>query len=89
MNPTRIPWKGSSLPPVDSSGGPPNDGGMEARVAKLETNVEHIVEILRDMKQDVRDIRNEQKLDLKLIFGTIIATTLGLAGIMAKGFGWL
>lgn len=89
MSLPQIPWKGSSYSPIDSSGGPPNDGGMEARVAKLETNVENIVEVLRDLRQDTREIRNHQERDFRILFGVIITTTIGLAGLMAKGFGWL
>lgn len=27
--------------------------------------------------------------DFRILFGALIAVTLGLAGLMARGFGWL
>lgn len=71
-------------------------GDMEARVAKLEAHVEHIDSTLTDIKQDIREIRSDLKEvrgdarnDFRLLFGALIAVALGLAGLMAKGFGWL
>lgn len=75
-----------------------NDGGntMEARVAKLESDVENIKTNITDIKSDVREIRNdikdiksESKSDLIKIFGVIGTAVATLAGLMAKGFGWL
>lgn len=81
-----------------------NDGGgggdMHIRVAKLESDVEHIKKSLDEVKSDVReikrDIRSEfnevkrdSKTDFRLLFGAIIAVALGLSGLMAKGFHWL
>ncbi|GAB3054274.1 hypothetical protein [Stenotrophomonas tumulicola] len=40
----------STISPLDNSGGGGNDGGMEARIAKLETSVEYI-------QRDVAEIR--------------------------------
>ena len=51
---------------------------MEARVAALEVHMEHVREALRD-------IRGELRWHLMLLGAGFI----GLAGIMAKGFGWL
>ena len=57
---------------------PPGGGGsMEARVAKLEAAVEHIFDIKKDIREDFR-----------ILFGSLIITALGLAGLMAKGFKW-
>jgi hypothetical protein len=41
------------------------------------------------IKTDIHEIRGHQERDFRLLFGTIIGITLGLAGLMAKGFGWL
>lgn len=71
--------------PIDKGGGPPHDGGMEARVAKLELAVEYIQRDIAELKEDVRAIRTT---DFRLLFGAIIFVALGLAGIMAKGFEW-
>lgn len=73
---------------------PPNGGdGMEARVAKLEAHAEHVQSDLTDIKRDISDIRKDitkiRTTDFRLIFGAIIATALGLAWIMAKGFHWI
>ena len=42
-----------------------------------------------DVKELRRDITGIRTTDFRLIFGAIIAVALGLAGLMAKGFGWL
>lgn len=63
--------------------------GMEARVAKLEATTEFIQREITDLKSEVRGMRSDARNDFRLMFGAIIAVALGLAGIMAKGFGWL
>ena len=75
-----------------------SDGGdgMEARIARLEAHVEHIDKTLDEMKLDarelraeVKEVRQEARTDFRLTFGALIAVAIGLAGMMAKGFGWL
>ena len=58
---------------------------MEARIARLDSEVRHIQSGTAKIKTDVRELRS----DNKILLGMIIAASLGLAGIMAKGFGWL
>ncbi len=68
---------------------PPGGGGsMEARVAKLEAAVEHILRETIDIKLDIRDIKKDIREDFRILFGSLIITALGLAGLMAKGFKW-
>lgn len=43
----------------------------------------------KSMSEEFKLIRAEMRTDFRLIFGAIIAVTLGLAGLMAKGFGWI
>lgn len=78
---------------VDTGGPGDNDGGMEARVAKLEAAMEFVQRDIAQLKQDVRELRSDilgiRTTDFRLLFGAIIAVALGLAGLMAKGFGWL
>ncbi len=79
-----------------SGGSGPHDPGMEARVAKLESDVGHIQRDIAEIKLDIRDMKNVELRDIKnliqtdfrLLFGAIIAVTIGLAGVMAKGFHW-
>lgn len=74
----------SSLENQIGSGGT-GEPPMEARVAKLEAHVEHIQNDIRDVKEDLRSV-------LKMIIGGFLLTWTGiiaLAGLMAKGFGWL
>ncbi|MDM8357505.1 hypothetical protein [Pandoraea communis] len=79
-------------PLVDSGGGPPHDGDMETRVAKLEVTIEHIQRDVKELKDDVRALRQDisgiRTTDFRITFGAIIAVALGLAGLMAKGFHW-
>lgn len=85
---------------VDSNGEPPYDGGMEARIAKLEAGVSHLESDVKDIKVDLRairadhkddwrSIRADQRTDFRTTWAGLIATALGLAALMAKGFGWI
>lgn len=78
---------------IDNGGEPPDDGAMEARIAKLEAANEYIQRDIKELKDDVRAVRGDisgiRTTDFRLLFGAIIAVALGLAGIMAKGFHWL
>ena len=83
-----------ALPPAVDGGGPTdNDGGMEARVAKLEAAMEYVQRDIGELKSEVREIRKDitgiRTTDFRILFGAIIAVALGLAGLMAKGFHWL
>lgn len=80
-------------PPIAKRGGGGNNGGMEARIAKLEATVEHINRDLSEIKADLKDARRDitsiRTTDFRLTFGAIIVVALGLASLMAKGFGWI
>jgi hypothetical protein len=82
--------------PIDGGGGGGDDGRMESRVTRLEVIAESTEKRLgsidsallrHDSKFD--GIRDRQERDFRLLFGALIVATLGLAGLMAKGFGWL
>lgn len=75
---------------------PPNGGGgndMEIRLSKLETATEYLQRDVKEIREDVRTIKNEiggiRTTDFRITFGAIIVVALGLAAIMAKGFHWL
>jgi hypothetical protein len=76
-----------------TTGGTPPGGGtfppMEARVARLEASVEHIERDIAEMKIDGRSLRDRVERDFRITWAGIMALGLGLAGLMAKGFGWL
>ncbi|HBT3381382.1 TPA: hypothetical protein MBF67_003336 [Klebsiella aerogenes] len=61
---------------------------LEARVAKLESDIDHIKVTLKEIKDDVREIKRDARSDFRILFGALITVALGLAGIMAKGFHW-
>lgn len=61
---------------------------MEARIAKLEASMEHVQVDISDIKGDIKDIKDDMREDFRTLFGALIVVALGLAGIMAKGFGW-
>lgn len=69
----------------DNGGEPPDNGPMEARIAKLEASGEFVRVQLTELRADVRELRA----DMKLLLGALVAVALGLAGLMAKGFHWL
>ncbi|MGQ6371272.1 hypothetical protein ACUNFC_10780 [Serratia sp. IR-2025] len=80
-----------------------SNSGLDSRVARMESDVSYIRRDISDIKGDMKEFRNEMKEfrgeikeirndmrgDFRLLFGAIITVTVGLAGIMAKGFGWL
>lgn len=78
-------------PPVDGNGDDADNGDMEARIKGLETDMKDVrerlvrVETKLDQKADKADL---SKTELKLTL-FVCGTAVGLAGIMAKGFGWL
>lgn len=62
---------------------------MEARVAVLEQIARSTEETLRELRGEMRSLRDRQERDFRLTWAGLIAVALGLAGLMAKGFGWL
>lgn len=66
-----------------SDGEPPDM--LEARVARLESDVDYIKRDISEMKVDVKDIRAHQRSDFRWVIGGFVA----LLGVLAKGFGWL
>ncbi|MBP9032771.1 MAG: hypothetical protein KBG29_02680 [Pseudomonadales bacterium] len=62
---------------------------MEARIARLESHVEHIQADLTEVKADVRELRRADETNFRILFGALITAALGLAALMSKGFGWL
>jgi len=74
----------------------PHDIAMEARLAFLEEIASSTRAVLKEIRDDIRDLRSElqsvrdrQDGDLRLVFGALVAVALGLAGLMAKGFHWV
>lgn len=74
---------------LGTAGGGPHDPGIEARVAKLEAHIEHIQNDLSEIKVDIREIKRDARTDFRVVFGAIIITAVGLAGLMARGFHWI
>lgn len=75
--------------PLQHGGGGGTFNGMEARVAKLEAGIDHIQRDIADVKVDMRGLRSDARTDFRLLFGALIAVALGLAAMMARGFGWM
>ena len=65
------------------------NGPFEARIAKVEASLESVDKTLTEIKHEIRTLRENARADFRLVFAAIIAVTLGLAGLMAKGFHWL
>ncbi|HEX5048809.1 MAG TPA: hypothetical protein VFX89_16975 [Gammaproteobacteria bacterium] len=58
-------------------------------MAKLESDVGHIQADVREIKEDLKETRREARVDFRVLFGALIVAAIGLAGLMARGFGWL
>ena len=76
------------------------DPDLEARVVSLEAAMENVQSDIREIKHDLRSfrkevldqfesLRKEYKSDLFKVFGAGATLAIGLAGLMAKGFGWI
>ena len=59
---------------------------MEARVAKLESDVEHIKADISDIKSDIREIKKDNRADFRMVIGMQFTTILGVIGILIKVF---
>lgn len=69
---------------IAATGGGDN-GGMETRVTRLQSAMEHIQSDISDIRTHVRDIRAE----VRAQFYWIVAGFAAMLAVMAKGFGWL
>jgi hypothetical protein len=43
----------------------------------------------RDIKADLRSVRDNARTDFRLLFSALITVALGLAALMADGFKWI
>ena len=78
-----------SFPNRGHAGQPPAGGdGMDARIAKLESDVGHMRTDIQEIKGDVKEIKKDAREDFRTVCALIIAAVLGLAALMAKGFKW-
>ena len=68
---------------------------LESDVAHVQSDVREIKLDLREIRQDVKDIkdikdiRSEARTDFRVLCGSLIGVAVGLAAVMAKGFGWI
>lgn len=73
---------------LETGGGGGESGGMEARVAVLEQIAKSTEAVLKELRDDAKELRRNQERDFRLTWAGMIAIALGLAGLMAKGFKW-
>lgn len=66
---------------------------IQRDVTEIRADIKVTNEALRKFGEDVntefKAIRTEMNSDFRALFAAIIFATLGLAGLMAKGFGWI
>ncbi|ODT85350.1 MAG: hypothetical protein ABS69_00830 [Nitrosomonadales bacterium SCN 54-20] len=61
----------------------------EEFVALRKETREDSMSLRKEMYDNFASVRKDARSDFRLLFGALIFVALGLAGIMAKGFGWL
>lgn len=61
------------------------DPSMEARIAKVEVGIEYLQRDVKEIKEDLRALRA----DFRVLFAAILTLAIGMAGTMARVFGWL
>jgi hypothetical protein len=71
-------------------------GRMESDISYIKRDISDIRSDMKEFRGDIKEIRADMKNDFRLIFKTMLVGALGLgalmlslAGVMAKGFGWL
>lgn len=62
---------------------------MLARLGKLEGQMEGVLARLGLIEQDVRTLRADVTRDFRWTWSGMVVGFVGLAGMMAKGFGWI
>ena len=62
---------------------------LEARIARLESDVENIHRDVGEIMSDIKDLQIDSRTYFRIVWGGLIVFGLGLAGLMAKGFGWI
>ncbi|MET0506379.1 MAG: hypothetical protein ABWZ85_13720 [Luteibacter sp.] len=63
--------------------------GIDNRLLRVEVTVGHIKEDVRDLRIEVRSVRDQARVDFRLLFGALVSVALGMAALMAKGFHWI
>ena len=63
--------------------------GLSTRVVRLEVLVERILTDIAELKADMKDLRKQVDTNFRILAAMNMTTTLGLAAVMAKGFGWI
>lgn len=80
--------KPSASAPLDTGGAGGNNNNMEARIARIESDMEHVKTDVADIKNDVRRLQDKIDSNFKFILVAFGSQFVILVGIMAKGFGW-
>jgi len=66
----------------------PQGQNMEARVAVLEEIASSTRGMLKELREDVRSVRDKQEADFRITVALQATSILALAGLMAHGFHW-
>ncbi len=66
----------------------PQDPPMDSRLTRVEVTVEHIQDDLRDLRSEFRIMRDQARVDFRLLFGALISLAFGMSAMMVKGFHW-
>ena len=66
---------------------------ISSRVARMESDISYIKRDIAELKSDIKEVKGDidkiRTTDFRIIFGALITTALGLAGLMARGFHWI
>ena len=85
VDPTTTP-----APRAESAASPADVSRLAAAIEMLSKSIDRLDREIATMRADARadmaSLRSDARSDFRLMFGALIAATLGLAGLMAKGF---
>ena len=72
---------------------PPDTAGigkkLEAKIARLESEVEYIKNEVGEITSDIKDLQIDSRTYFRIVWGGLIVLGVCLAGLMAKGFAWI
>ncbi|MBX5462362.1 MAG: hypothetical protein IRZ28_14885 [Steroidobacteraceae bacterium] len=58
-------------------------------VGRIESDVGHLRARLAGVESDVKQLVQRQERDFRVLFGALMTVAVGLATLLAKGFGWI
>lgn len=63
--------------------------GVEARLSALEAHMTHVVDDVREIKSDLRELTDKVDSNFRWLLAAGATGVTALLGVLARGFGWI